>query len=80
MLIVKYIFFNSGTHALRGFIVRLTAEETSCKLLLLNESNLLHGKVGIHFQFTVYLYTSEKPVGDQSYGVLNRNGVTILYK
>ena len=76
----KIYFFNSGTRDLRGFIVRLTAEETSCKLMLLNESNLLHGKVGIHFQFTLYLYTSEKPVRDQSYGVLDRYGVTILYK
>ena len=29
----------------------------------------------------VYIYiTSEKPVNDQSYGVLDRYGITILYK
>jgi hypothetical protein len=30
---------------------------------------------------TIYIYTtSEKPVNDQSYGVLDRYGITILYK
>ena len=29
----------------------------------------------------IYIYTtSEKPVNDQSYGVLDRYGITILYK
>ena len=29
----------------------------------------------------IYIYTtSEKPVNDQSYGVLGRYGITILYK
>jgi hypothetical protein len=34
-------------------------------------------------KFDVYIYiytTSEKPVNDQSYGVLDRYGITILYK
>ena len=33
------------------------------------------------FVFYLYIYTtSEKPVNDQSYGVLDRYGITILYK
>jgi hypothetical protein len=34
-------------------------------------------------KISVYIYiytTSEKPVNDQSYGVLDRYGITILYK
>ena len=32
-------------------------------------------------QIYIYFYTtSEKPVNDQSYGVLDRYGITILYK
>ena len=34
-------------------------------------------------QIYIYIYiytTSEKPVNDQSYGVLDRYGITILYK
>jgi hypothetical protein len=36
-----------------------------------------------YFLLYIYIYiyiTSEKPVNDQSYGVLDRYGITILYK
>jgi hypothetical protein len=39
--------------------------------------------VWFNFQTYIYIYiytTSEKPVNDQSYGVLDRYGITILYK
>ena len=35
----------------------------------------------IYIYIYIYIYTtSEKPVNDQSYGVLDRYGITILYK
>jgi hypothetical protein len=37
--------------------------------------------VKIYSSTYIYIYTtSEKPVNDQSYGVLDRYGITILYK
>jgi hypothetical protein len=40
-------------------------------------------KMNLIDQIYIYIYiytTSEKPVNDQSYGVLDRYGITILYK
>ena len=35
----------------------------------------------IYIYIYIYIYTtSEKPINDQSYGVLDRYGITILYK
>jgi hypothetical protein len=61
------------------------------KILLLTEQYILlffNITYMVFFQyeyFRVYIYiyiytTSEKPVIDQSYGVLDRYGITILYK
>ena len=40
-------------------------------------------KINLYIQLYIYIYiytTSEKPVNDQSYGVLDRYGITIIYK
>ena len=50
-----------------------------------NNSVLSHikynGDANDNLDIYIYIYTtSEKPVNDQSYGVLDRYGITILYK
>jgi hypothetical protein len=76
------------------FLVRQGGTEgnlrNSCSIPVLEMNILIYHTVRIKFlfgpvNFSVFIYiyiytTSEKPVNDQSYGVLDRYGITILYK
>ena len=52
------------------------------KILLQPRHGTYNGTtLGIYIYIDIYIYTTfEKPVNDQSYGVLDRYGITILYK
>ena len=57
-----------------GSVLRSISEHS---IMDIHVSRMLKSMMYLH----IYIYTtSEKPVNDQSYGVLDRYGITILYK
>ena len=53
--------------------------------IYINVSNIIFLEESFLHVYNIYIYisiytTSEKPVNDQSYGMLDRYGITILYK
>jgi hypothetical protein len=62
------------TSSSTGSVLRSISEHS---IMDIHVSRMLKSMMYLH----IYIYTtSEKPVDDQSYGVLDRYGITILYK
>jgi hypothetical protein len=57
----------------------LVVKGTDCIGSCKSNYNNITTKTALYIYIYIYI-TSEKPVNDQSYGVLDRYGITILYK